>query len=409
MAELGAEYAPMLMLMGLVTLLAVPMRGLFGRFVLPEMIGFILLGIALSIGSSVVGLAGEAVDEQVPFLAKVGIVVLLFRIGLESDPDKLRRQLGRASLIWLPNMALGAVAAFALVALWPGFGLVPALFAGIAASATSIGVSAGIWEEAGALDSDSGALMLDVAELDDVSAVVLLSVLFATAPMLTQPEGGAVLVPALKAGAVQLALMALFSTGCYLFSRWLEKPLSDGFAALSPRHGTIVFATGAAFLIAATAELLGLSMAIGALFAGLAFSRDPAERNIDDAFGILLAVFGPFFFVAIGLSVDTGMLAGAMGLGAALAAVAVAGKVLGAGLPAGWLLGRRYGLLIGFSMVPRAEIFLVVMFFGLSLGAWAVPQVLYNAAVLASIATCIVGPAVVGWMLRGAPEDKAKK
>ncbi|WP_296643374.1 cation:proton antiporter [Roseinatronobacter sp.] len=400
MIDTSEQYAAMLFLMGLVSLLAVPMRALFARVSMPSMIGFILFGVALSVGSKMTGFAGDTLDEQVPFLAKIGIVVLLFRIGLESDLDKLRRQLARATLIWLPNMVLGAAAAFALVIFWPGLGLIPALFTGVAASATSIGVSTGIWEDAGALDSDTGALLLDTAELDDVSAVVLLSVLFAVGPLLKQPEGTAILAPALKAGAIQLLLTALFSIACYLFSRWLEKPLSDGFAKLSSTYGPIVFATGAAFAIAATAEFMGLSMAIGALFAGLAFSRDPAERNIDEAFGLLMAVFAPFFFVAIGLSVDVTALGGTVGLAAALTAMAVVGKLLGAGVPAALMLGWQPSALIGISMVPRAEIFLLVMLFGLTLGPWAVPQALYNAAVLASILTCIIGPALVGMMLR---------
>ena len=407
MSETADHFATMLMLMGLVSLLAVPIRAGFSRVFMPDMIGFILFGAALSIGSALTGFAVDTLNEQVPLLAKIGIVVLLFRVGLESNLGKLRRQLGRAALIWLSDISVAAATVFVLVLFWPGLGLIPALFAGIAASATSIGVSAGVWEEAGALNSDSGALLLDVAELDDVSAVVLLSVLFAVGPLLNLPEGPAILAPALKAGAIQLSLMVVFSIGCYLFSRWLEKPLSDSFAKFSPQHGPIVFATGAVFMIAATAEFMGLSMAIGALFAGLAFSRDPAERNIDDAFEILLTVFGPFFFVAIGLSVDTTVLIGGMGLAAALAGMALIGKLLGAGLPAAAMLGWRRGALIGVSMVPRAEIFLLVMLFGLTLGPWAVPQVLYNAAVLTSIVTCMIAPAVVGLMLRRGRKEVA--
>lgn len=403
MTETGPQFASIVMLMGVVSLLAVPMRAAFARLALPNMIGFILLGVALSVAFAATGPVGAKLNAQVPLLANIGIVVLLFRVGLESDLDKLRRQLGRAALIWLPNMAVAAAAVVLLVLLWPGLGLIPALFAGIAASATSIGVSTGVWEEAGVLDSDTGALLLDVAELDDISAVVLLGVLFAVGPLLNQPGDLPLLAPALKAGAIQLLLMTLFSIGCYLFSRWLEKPLSDGFAKFSPQHGPVVFATGAVFVIAATAEFMGLSMAIGALFAGLAFSPDPAERKIDEAFGILLMVFGPFFFVAIGLSVDATVLVGGMGLAAALAGMAVVGKLLGAGLPVAAMLGWRQGALIGVSMVPRAEIFLLVMLFGLTLGPWAVPQELYNAAVLASILTCIIGPASVGLMLRTAP------
>jgi len=80
---------------------------------------------------------------------------------------------------------------------------------------------------------------------------------------------------------------------------------------------------------------------------------------------------------------------------------------LGAGLAAAAMLGRRRGGLIGFSKGPRAKIYLLVMIFGLTLGPWAVLQVPFNAAVLASIATCIIWPVVAGWVLRSAPGGAA--
>jgi Kef-type K+ transport system membrane component KefB len=292
-------------------------------------------------------------------------------------------------------MALPAAAVFALIWAWPGLGVVPALLTGIAASATSIGVSVAPWEEAGALGTDEGALLLDVAELDDLSAVVLLGVVFAIAPGLQNGAAG-LTGEALAAGALQVARIVGFAALCYAFSRLAERQLTALFARLDPATGPFVFAAGAVFLIAATADALGFSMAIGALFAGLAFSRDPAERRIDEAFAGVLALFGPFFFLSIGLSVDLSDPAGAAGLAAALFAVLALGKLAGAGLPAWWLAGRRSGWLIGASMVPRAEIYLVVMVHGLALGAWAVPETLYAAAVLAALATCVAGPLAVG-------------
>ncbi|WP_158275440.1 cation:proton antiporter [Maritimibacter sp. 55A14] len=400
MSDLVPGHAPVLLVMGLVALVAVPLRALFQRLGLPPMIGFIALGVALSLAGSAWGVLDAELARSIRFLAEIGIVVLLFRIGLESNLDALLGQLGRAALIWLPNMGLAALAAFLLVWFWPGLGLLPALYAAVAASATSIGVSIAVWDDAGALDSPSGALLLDVAELDDISAVVLLGVLFAVAPLLGQAGNGDLFMRALAAGGWQLLLLMVFCAACYLFSRWLEKPVSDAFARLSPGLGPIVFAAGAVFVIAGCAGFLGFSVAIGALFAGLAFSRDPAEHSIDDAFAVLLALFGPFFFVAIGLSVDAGLLGGALGLAAALSAAAVLGKLAGAGLPAAWLLDRREGWLIGASMVPRAEIFLLVMLHGLTLGPFAVPQTLYNAAVLTSLATCLLGPLIVERALR---------
>jgi Kef-type K+ transport system membrane component KefB len=400
MIEGGADYAPLLLIMGGVTLAAPPARAALGRVGLPGLVGFILLGVALAAADARLGFLTADLEESLALLSRIGIVALLFRIGLESDLGLLADQLGAAAVVWGPNMALSAVLVFLVVVSWPGLGAIPAVFAAIAASATSIGVSVAAWEEVGALDTREGALLVDTAELDDLSAAVLLSILFAAAPAFAGQTGADAFVAALGAGALQLLEVAAFCALCYGFSRLAERRLSRAFARLDARLGPFLFAVGATFVIAALADRLGFSIAIGAFFAGLAFSRDPSERQIEDAFAMLLAVFGPFFFLAIGLSVEIGALAPALGLGAALCAAAVAGKVVGAGVPAALLLDRPRGLLIGASMVPRAEIFLIVLLHGLSLGDWAVPPTLYAAGVMTCVATCVIGPAMVSRGLR---------
>ena len=404
MTEPAPEYGTALLLLGGVALLSVPLRAGLGRLALPGLVAFVAVGLALSAADSAHGLLSPFVSEQIDFLARLGLVALLFRVGLESDLGRLAGQLRRAAAIWLPNMVVPAALAFALVWAWPGLGPVPALLTGIAASATSIGVSVAPWEEAGALDIDDGALMLDVAELDDLSAVVLLGVVFAVAPGLQ--EGGGIAAEALRAGAAQTGKIAAFAAACYAFSRLAERRLTALFTGLDRRTGPFVFAAGAVFLIAAAADALGFSMAIGALFAGFAFSSDPEERPIDEAFAPVLALFGPFFFLSIGLSVETADIAGSAGLAAALFAVLVLGKLAGAGLPAWALAGGRTGLRIGASMIPRAEIFLVVMVHGLGLGPWAVSPELYTAAVLAALASCLLGPLLVGRLLADAPAER---
>ncbi|MBW6495879.1 MAG: cation:proton antiporter [Burkholderiaceae bacterium] len=391
------SYGLFMLMLGSVVLLAVPIRNTLKKLTLPALVAFIGLGLGLSAIDQYLGEITRKLQDQIGVLAQLGLVALLFRVGLESDLDRLVGQLRRAVVIWLPNVAVPAALAFVLIWAWPGLGLIPALLVGIAASATSIGVSVAPWEEAHALESDDGALMLDVAELDDLSAVILLGVVFAIAPVLQSGDG--VIGEAVRAGAMQVAKIAAFMAGCYAFSRLVEPRLSAVFAKLDPSKGPFVFAAGTVFLIVAVADALGFSMAIGAIFAGLAFSRDPAELHIDDAFAYVLALFGPFFFLNIGLSVGFDNFAAALLLAAALFIALVAGKVVGAGLAAWAVAGRRTGLLIGASMVPRAEIFLIVMAHGVSLGAWAVPPELYTASVLAAMATCIVGPIVVTRLL----------
>ena len=397
----ASNFALLMFVMSMVLLMSVPIQALLKRLALPPMIGFICLGVGLSTLNNPTPLLPTFVIDQITVLGQLGVLALLFRVGLESDLTRLLSQLRRATLIWLPNMLVPAALAFALIWAWPGFGLVPALLIGIAASATSIGVSVAAWKGAGKINTDDGALLLDVAALDDLSTLILLGIIYAVVPLLHAgtSTGSALLLETLSATGAQLAKIAVFCIACYVFSEYLEQRLTKLFARLNFHLGPFVFAAGAVFLIGSLAEGLGLSMAVGALFAGLAFSRDPAERRIDVAFGYFLALFEPFFFVSIGLSVALGNVGPVLALAASLLLVLVMGKVIGAGVPAAALFGRRTGLLIGASMVPRAEIFLIVVLHGFMLGPWAMPATLYAAAVLAGIGTCVIGPLIAARLL----------
>lgn len=388
-----------LLMVGAIVIASIMARACFPRIKLPPMVGYILIGIGLVLIDAKTGFLTETAKQHIDFLAELGVVFLLFRAGLESDLSQLKKQLKSASLIWLPNMIVAGGLVFLVVYFWPDYGFVPALFAGVAASATSIGVSTAVWEEAGALKTPQGALLLDVAELDDISAVVLLSFLFAITPLLTEPNGAGAWPQAALTVGVQVIKLAAFAMGCLLFSQFLEKRLTGWFAELDEALGPVLFATGAALLIAAGANLFGFSLAVGALLAGLAFSRDPAEPQIEQAFGQLFALFSPFFFIAIGLALDPAFLGQSLTFVLILCIAAILGKVVGAGLPAALMKSPREGWLIGFSMTPRAEIFLIVMLYGVSIGAAAVPQSLYNAAVLVSLASCIFGPIAVNSLL----------
>jgi Kef-type K+ transport system membrane component KefB len=111
-------------------------------------------------------------------------------------------------------------------------------------------------------------------------------------------------------------------------------------------------------------------------------------------------LFTPFFFVGIGLHIDPAMLTPALGLGAPLLDVAVLGKIVGTSLPALFTTGGSSALLLGVSMVPRAEIAMVIMQRGLMLGDWAVPARVFAAMALVSAVTCMFTPFVVHTLLR---------
>ncbi|MGF1526536.1 MAG: cation:proton antiporter [Candidatus Competibacterales bacterium] len=393
----------MLLVVGVVVIVSpVIKRGFEGRQ-LPPAIGYILLGLLLSWIDAVAG--ALALDRGVALgvLAEIGVIVLLFRVGLECNLPALVAQLGKATVIWIVNMTVAAALGMATVLAFTDYGLIPALFTGAALSATSVGVSTVVWRDLGLLETPAGSLLVDVAELDDISAVLLISLLFALVPAIQAPDQIGLAAMLGTKALVLLVTTALFLGLCLFFSVRIEPVATAWFTKLDPDTGPILWAAGTAIFIAACAEASGLSFAIGALFAGLAFSRDPLHETIDRSFNDLYGFFSPFFFVGIGLSVDLTQMGPAVGIGALLLVAAVLGKLVGAGGPAALMMGPRAGAAIGFSMVPRAEIALIVMGYGLGLGAWAMPPSLFNAMVFVSLATCVIGPLAVRALWGGAP------
>ena len=162
------------------------------------------------------------------------------------------------------------------------------------------------------------------------------------------------------------------------------------------------------FIIAAAADMLGFSMAIGAFFAGLVFSRDPEAVKRETSFMPLYELFSPFFFIGIGMSMDPESLHGAAGLGAILLLAAMISKMLADGLPA-WMMGTfSSGALIGISMIPRAEIAMVIMHRGLYLKNQAVSAEVFGAMVMVSLGTCLIAPLCVKPLLQKWPQPEEK-
>ena len=371
---------------------------------LPPAVGFMLFGVGLRVLDARLGLVSSESAGLLALLGELGVAALLFRVGLESDLGGLLAQLPRALGVWISNVALSAALGFA-VAWWAGLGLVPSCFVGVALSATSIGLSVAVWRDAGRLDSPLGALLVDVAELDDLSAVLLTALLLVAAPALVAGDlaGADLAVPF----AVMAGKISLFAAGCWLFSRYLEQPLTRTFIHDDRDRATtgVSYLVGVAFAVSALAGALGFSVAVGALFAGLMFSRDPEAVRTEHSFEPIHALFTPFFFLDIGFAVDFDAITGAVPLGLLLLVPAVLGKLLGVGLVLAPREGWRAGALMGVSMAPRAEIALVVARLGTRLGDWAVPDHLYGALVLVCTITAIAAPVVLHAMFRAWPSS----
>ena len=403
------DYPVLILLTGAVLAVAIPVKGLLERTPVPPLVGFLLMGLGLRLADDHWGLFGTDALEVFRYLAKVGVVMLLFRIGLESNIRGLLTQLRRATPVWVANVVvcgvLGFWAAYSLL----GMTLLTSLVVATAMTATSVGISVAVWERTGALDSPDGELLIDVAELDDISAVILMALLFAVLPTIRTEGIGWSLLPVIgRTGGIFLAKLVGFGGICILFAHFLEEPITRTFRRICPRPDLMLLVVGIGLIFAALAGMMGFSLAIGAFFAGLVFSRDPESVKLEGAVLPLYALFTPFFFIGIGLDLDPGSLTAAATAGGILLLVAVGTKLIANGLPVAAMRGAKAGVLVGVSMVPRAEISMIIMHKGLRLGDWAVTSRAFGATVVVSAVTCMTAPLVVRSLLDRWPRKGAK-
>ncbi len=393
----------MVLLAGLIVVITSLARRGSERLGIQPLVAYILTGLALGFIDQQFSLLAGDLARNLELLGQLGVITLLFKVGLEAKITGLLAQFRRALPIWFGNVLLAAALGFMAAYYVLDVGLVPSLFVATALSATSVGVATAVWQDAGALHSDEGALLVDVAELDDISAMVLLALLLSAAPLLVNgdTDGLATLLTAKL--LLVTGKLAMFAAACYLFAKHLERRFTGWFRKDGqPSTGIALATVGLACVVAGSAELLGFSIAIGALFAGLAFSRDPAELEIDRQLEPVHQLLMPFFFVSIGLNFDFSSATDALAGGSVLLVAAIAGKIIGTGLPALASLGRRKSLLLGISMVPRAEIAMIIMLQGVRLGEDYVPAGLFGAMSLVAVSTALLVPLALQGLLRDA-------
>lgn len=399
MTEAQSAIPLLVLLVGVLVVCNILLRCGCQRLGVPPLISYLLLGFGLRLLSDSWRFLTSETRPVLEFLAGIGVVALLFRVGLESKPVELLRQLRRATGIWAGNVFVSAACGYVAGRWLLGLTVVTSLIVATACTATSVGIAISVWRDANAVQTPQGELMLDVAEMDDLSSVLLMGFLFALLPALKGEAQAVGWIVANTAG-VFLAKLLLFGGLCVALSLYAEGRITGFFSRIASRPGPMLVVTGISFMIAALAGLIGFSMAIGAFFAGLVFSRDPQAVKLDASFAALYDLFTPFFFIGVGLHINPQSLAGAWLPAAVLLAAAVLGKLAGAGVPAWLTLGTAGGVLVGVSMLPRAEIFMVVMQRGLRLGEWAVPAHVFSAMVLVSAVTCFVTPPALQPLLR---------
>ncbi len=393
----------------------------------PSVLGELLIGIVL--GN--LGLLGISVfepiktDAYISFLAELGVIILLFQVGLESNLETMKKVGMKAFTV----AVVGVVAPFVLGTwvvgpmLLPGLSFNSYLFLGAALTATSVGITARVFKDFGKLQTKEAQIVLGAAVIDDVLGLVILAVVSAM-----------VTIGAVSAGVISwiVAKAVLFLVGSILIGKLFAPTLGKIFSKINTGVGAkVTLAIVFALFYSAVAGAIGLAPIVGAFAAGLildpvhfSYFKKPKisedleeharalegerrsklleaakhheEKHVEDLLEPIGHFLAPVFFVFTGISVNLETLFNPKILLVALgiAAVAFFGKYI-TGFFSGKGLNKN---IVGFGMVPRGEVGLIFATIGMGLGV--LTEELFSVIVIMVVLTTVFTPPILAHFLR---------
>lgn len=399
--------------------------------VLGELVVGVILGNLILLGIN--WLEPIKTDTRINFLAQLGVVILLFQVGLETNVQEMRRVGGRALLVAL----VGVVTPFFLATwvfgprLLPGLSANAYIFLGATLTATSVGITARVFQDLGVLKSREAQIVLGAAVIDDVLGLIILAVVTAIVTV------GAVDVMTI---ALITAKAVLFLIGAIVIGALSAPPLGQMFSKIHTGIGmkfTIAICFGLA--TAYIAEQVGLAPIIGAFAAGLVIDpmhfryfeesetvadvraslRDESAevkarvlpilelhttRDIDHLISPLGHFLVPIFFVLTGMGVRIDILFNLNILLTALAitAIGIVGKLV-----TGLVAGNVNKLVVGWGMVPRGEVELIFAATGRALGVFS--DEIFSMIIVVIILSTFIAPPVLSFIIRRDRKDKIAK
>lgn len=342
----------------------------------PAVAGEILAGVL--IGPSV--LQWVAPTELTNVLAEIGVIFLLFLVGLETKPADIFRVGARALLVAVCGVIVPFIFGYVVMNLW-GKPSIEAVFVGAAMVATSVGITARVLGQMGLLSLDVSRIILGAAVIDDILGLLILAV-----------------VSSMAKGAVnytQIATTAALAIGFTLLvilvgARTVNR-IRPRIERLKTGQSYLVFGLSLCLGLAVVANYIGVAAIIGAFLAGMALSESAEGTDMPHQAEAVTEFLLPFFLVNIGmqLKLDAFLNRTTIALALVVTLLAVVSKLVGCGLAA-WPLGKKKAAQVGMGMVPRGEVGIVVAQIGLSLAA--VTDATYGIVLFMSIATTLIAP-----------------
>lgn len=389
----GGELSPLqIPLSMLVVFAAAKMLGeVFERLGQPGIVGEILAGIL--IGPQVLGWMSPNLVLQV--LADLGVMFLLFRVGLEVKSSDLMKVGGTALVVAVAGVVLPFLLGWAIMRAW-GHSGIEAIFTGAAMVATSVGITAQVLKAKGFLNLRASRIILAAAVIDDVLGLLVLALVSGMA------KG--------KVNVLDLALTAALAVGfTVLVAKWGTRTMHRVVPRVQARMNMVesqfALAMMLLFGLAVVAVWAGVAAIVGAFLAGMALS-ETVDRRVHRLTDGVTELLVPFFLVGIGLHFDLSAFANAAAIELALVILlaAIVTKFAGCALGA-FSLGRTDAVRVGVGMIPRGEVGMVVAQIGLGMGVMAAG--VYGTVVFMSVATTLIAPPLLKLAFRGV-EGEAK-
>ncbi|WP_127849348.1 cation:proton antiporter [Lacticaseibacillus hulanensis] len=359
------------------------------RFGLPAVVAEILIGVL--VGPAVFGLIHT--NQLISTFADIGVIVLMFLGGLESDLALLKRYL-RPAIIVAVSGVIAPVLLIGVASHFFGFNWFEAIFIGVIFSATSVSISVEVLKEYGALGTREGATILGAAVADDIIGVILLSIMIAL--MGSADAAG-------SAAPLWLTLLEQcgFFVACYALVRWLAPVLMTLSDKVLMTASPIIMSLVICFAMAWLADFVSLSGAVGAFFAGVAVAQtDWKQQAAASIEPIGYAVFIPVFFVSVGLDVTFSGLKESLPFVIIMTVLGVLTKLIGCGFGAriSGFTGRST-YIIGAGMISRGEMALITAQIGFS--AHLLASAYYSDIILVIILVTLIAPFMLKHALSG--------
>lgn len=404
--------APMILVGVAAMLIAAKLGGeLFERFGQPAVLGELMAGIALG-ALSWAGVGGIELwknDVVIGALAEIGVILLLFQVGLESNIAEMKAVGWSSFLVAVLGVIVPFVLGWGVAAYFlPQESRLAHIFIGATLCATSVGITARVLKDLGQLNRPESRIVLGAAVVDDVLGLIILAVVKGAIEAAGRGESVSVL-----AFGIISAKAILFLCGALLVGRWVVPHLMRGVGRLTSQGVLLPLALAFCFVMAWLASLVGLAPIIGAFAAGLIledvhfeFLPSHKKHDLEELLAPVGLLLVPIFFVLMGLKVNLKELARPelLGFAAVLTIVAIIGKQI---CSLGVLEKGLNRLAVGLGMIPRGEVGLIFAGIGATLMLpdingqphRVIDEATFGAIVIMVLITTLVTPPALKWAL----------